>query len=697
MRAGGFRKGNEESIAMIRDFIPKEISWLSFNERVLQEADDPANPLVNRIKFLGIYSSNMDEFFEVRVATLKRLSGLGKKGSKLLGADPRILYAEVQKKVMGLQKRYDEVHHRLIEGLKAKGIHFVREDELSEEQALFIQKFFKETLRRRIFPVILYSGVKMPELQDRGIYLIVLMKHTKGKLATRYAVIEIPTDDLDRFLILPKNKKGDCVIMLDDAIRFSLPRIFATTGYDHFEAFDLKLTRDAEIELADDLSTSYLSKVNRSLKMRKQGNPVRLGYDEKMPGEVLAFVLKKLKFKAEDTVIPGGRYHNFKDFRKFPDLLRDKIVVYPPAIEHPILKKNISILKTVEQSDVMLHYPYHSFHHVIDMLREASIDPKVKSIKITIYRVAKNSSVVNALINAVKNGKDVTVLLELQARFDEMNNIAAANTLKDAGANVIFGIRGLKVHSKLLIIAREIKGGQMQKYCAISTGNFNEETAKIYTDFCLLTTAKRITTEVDKLFDLFENNYQRHEFKTLLVSPYSMRSMIEKCIDKEIENAREGRTAFIDIKMNNLSDKPIIELLYRASRAGVKIRLLVRSMFSLVAGEPGLSENIEARCIVDKYLEHSRFLLFRNGGDELCYLSSADILPRSLDRRIEVACPIFDKTIHEELREIFELQWSDNTKARVLDRDLKNEYYRGGKRKVRAQNAIYEYHRTKQI
>lgn len=682
---------------MRRDFIPKEVSWLSFNERVLQEAADPSNPLIHRIRFLGIYSSNMDEFFEVRVATLKRLAALGRKGVNIYGADPAIVHAQIQNIVMGLQKRYDETHRNLLNALERKGVYFLREDNLNSQQRQFVEKFFTETLRRRIFPVILYPGVKMPELRDRSIYLFVLLKHSQNKMTTRYAVIEIPTGEIERFIILPAEAKKKCVLMLDDAIRYSLPKIFATTGYDHFEAYDLKLTRDAEIEIAGDISTSYLSKVNKSLKKRQQGNPVRLGYDESMPSEMLNFVLKKLKFKAGDTVIPGGRYHNFKDFMKFPDLLHENIVVYPPQIDHPLLRTNVSILKTIDSNDVKLHFPYHSFHHVIDMLREASLDPKVKKIKITIYRVARNSSVVNALINAVKNGKEVTVLLELQARFDEMNNISAANTLKEEGANVIFGIRGLKVHSKLLLIEREITSAKIQRYCSISTGNFNEETARIYTDVCLLTSNKRITGDVDKLFDLFENSYQRHEFKMLVVSPYSMRNTWMYRIEKEIENARDGKEAYIYIKMNHVSDKKIIDMLYRASKSGVKIKLLVRGMFSLVCGVPGLSENIEGRCVVDKYLEHSRLLFFCNGGEELCYVSSADILPRNLDRRIEVSVPVVSADIHRELREIFDIYWKDNTKSRVLDHDLKNEYFREGKKKLRAQNAVYEYLKAKSL
>lgn len=680
---------------MARDFIAKEVSWLSFNERVLQEAEDASNPLINRVKFLGIYSSNMDEFFEVRVATLKRLSALGKKGTKVLGADPRIILAEVQKIVMGLQRRYDETHRILLQELERKGVYFLRETELNQEQRLFVEDFFTKTLRRRIFPVILYPGVKMPELKDRRIYLFILLKHSAGKLKQRYAIIEIPTGQIERFIILPNDKKRQCLIMLDDAIRYSLPNIFSTTGYDHFEAYDLKLTRDAEIEIADDISVSYLLKVGKSLKKRGEGNPVRLGYDENMPREMLSYVLKKLKLKAGDTVIPGGRYHNFKDYIKIPELLKNDVLAPVPQIDHPVLRKNVSILKTVSELDVKLHFPYHSFHHVIDMLREASIDPKVNSIKMTIYRVAKNSSIVNALINAVKNGKDVTVLLELQARFDEMNNIEAANMLKEEGATVIFGIRGLKVHSKLILISRETKPSKTQKFCAISTGNFNEETARVYTDVCVLTSDKKVTSDVEKLFDLFENSYQRHEFRTLFVSPYSMRNMLVFRIEREIENALDGKEAYIHIKINHISDKKIIDLLYKASQAGVKVRLLVRGMFSLVAGVPGLSENIEARCVVDKYLEHSRYIFFCNGGDEICCLTSADILPRNLDRRIELAFPVNSREIHNEMRQIFDIYWKDNVKARILDPELKNEYYHSQGPKVRAQEAVYEFLKKK--
>jgi polyphosphate kinase len=415
---------------MQRDFIPKEISWLSFNARVLQEANDPTVPLINRIKFLGIYSSNLDEFYEVRVATLKRLVSLGKKGSKIIGVDPSIVLAEIQKIVLSLHKKYEEIYFSLREELEKHNIYFLKEDEILPEHEEFVKEYFSSKVRPKIFPVLLQNRTSLPELKDRSIYLVVKMTKKGVRTMQKFAMIEIPTNVLPRFLILPTVRKKQYVMFIDDVIRYGLSQIFATTGYDTFEAYDIKLTRDAELDIDDDINVSYLSKITKGLKKRKQGNPVRLGYDESMPNEMLSFILKKLKLKPHDTILPGGRYHNFKDFIKFPNIIEEKHNLYPAPIPSKILTGTVSILETIREKDVLLHFPYNSFDYIIDMLREASIDPKVQRIRITLYRVAENSSVVNALINAVKNGKEVTVLLELQARFDEANNIKMADLLR---------------------------------------------------------------------------------------------------------------------------------------------------------------------------------------------------------------------------------------------------------------------------
>lgn len=657
----------------MRDFTPKEISWLSFNARVLQEAADVSVPLIKRIQFLGIYSSNLDEFYEVRVATLKRLVALGPKGKKLIHVDPKEVLAEIQKIVLTLHKKYDQVYGEIKGELGRRNIFFLTEKELNGEQTAFVADYFAQKVRPQIFPVVINTRSPFPELKDRSAYLIVKMEK-KGRKGRKYGIIELPTNVLPRFVILPSVGKKQYVMFLDDVIRFGLAQIFATTGYDSFEAYDIKVTRDAELDIEDDITTSFINKMAKSIKMRGQGNPVRLGYDENMPADMLSFLLRKLKFAQHDTIIPGGHYHNFKDFKKFPDIINEKDELKLAPVRNKDLDSNVSIIRTIAKKDVMLYYPYNAFDYVIDMLREASIDPKVSCIKITLYRVAENSSVVNALINAIKNGKEVFVLLELQARFDEENNIKMADLLKQEGATVIFGPHGLKVHSKLILIERMGTQQQEVNYCAVSTGNFNEDTARIYTDYCLLTSNRKITDDVVRIFDLFEKSYQIPKFKHLVVSPYSMRDVIADSIEKEIAAAEKGKEAYINIKVNNFSDYDLIQLMYKASQAGVKIRLIVRSMFSLVPGVEGMSENIEARCVVDNYLEHSRVLFFCNGGKESIYIASADLLPRNLDRRVEVTCPIYDKKIRQELRDFFEITWNDNVKARVIDRDLKNEY-----------------------
>ncbi len=662
---------------------------------MLQEASDTSVPLIQRIHFLGIYSSNMDEFFETRVATLKRLSALGKRGTRLYGADPALVLAETQRTVMEHQKQYEAIYRSIISDLEKRNAFFVDETMLGEEQILFVESLLKEKVRPHIFPVILNRGVKMPDLEDRGVFLMIELVSANPKKNVLYSIIEIPSDEMERFVLLPCKPGTSSIIMLDDVIRFGLPEIFSSGGFSGFRAFDFKITRDAELDLGDDLSESLPEKINKSVRKRKTGRPVRLSYDELMPKEMLAFLLKKLKFRTEDTVIPGARYHNFRDFKNFPDVLDEKILVYPAQIQHPALAGKRSIFDVIRKQDVMLHYPYHSFNHMIDLLREASLDPKVRSVKITLYRVAKNSGIVNALINAVRNGKTVTVLLELQARFDEINNIDSAKRLREEGASVIFGIPGLKVHSKLILVEGRGRAGQTERYCAIATGNFNEDTAWLYTDDCLLTSNKIITEDAHKLFQLFENVYQRYDFKSLKVSPYSLRSTLEHRILKETENAKAGTQAYIDVKVNNLSDQAIAKLLYKASAAGVKIRLIVRSMFSLVPGIAGLSENIEARSIVDKYLEHSRVFFFCNGGEEKCFISSADLLPRNLDKRIEIACPIVAVDLRLELRDMFELAWEDNVKSRIVDATQKNEYNQAGTRKIRCQEKIYEYLKAK--
>lgn len=675
----------------VKKHISKELSWLTFNERVLLEAADPTVPLMERIKFLGIFSSNLDEFFRVRVATLNRLRRLGKKAKKLTGHDPAKVVKQVQKTVLQQHRRFDKIYQQLLKEMATQNIFIIDEKQLSEEQAGFVEAYFDQEVRPKLVPVMVDQVEKFPELKDQTIYLAVHLSKKGTEQKSKYALIEVPTDVLSRFLILPRVRNKKYIILLDDVIRFGLEKIFSFLPFDTFEAYTIKVTRDAELDIDDDLTQSYIKKVSRSLKMRKGGLQVRFIYDSSMPEPLLVFLARKLHLSQDDTVIPGAKYHNFKDFMNFPDMGLKRLNYKPfKSLPHNDLSQKRSLFKILSKKDVMLHFPYQSFHPVIDLLREAAIDPKVSSIKATMYRVAKNSAVVNALINAVNNGKSVFVVMELQARFDEEANIYWANRLQEEGARVIYGVPGLKVHSKLCLINRRVKGG-VKRYAIIGTGNLNEDTARVYSDHSLFTTDRRLTNEVAKIFEFYADNYKDTTFRHLIVSPFQMRKKILRFIKNETKNSEEGKEAYIRLKLNNLVDAEIIDWLYRASQAGVKIQLNVRGMFSLVPGVPGMSENIEAIRIVDKYLEHTRIFVFANGGDEKIYISSADLMARNIDRRVEVTCPIYDKDIQEELRTFLDFQWKDNVKSRLHSDGTIHNFLQDSSKKNRAQEDIYNY------
>ncbi len=677
---------------MKKNYTNKEISWLSFNERVLQEASNPEVPLVERIKFLGICSSNIDEFYRVRVATLNRLAQLGKKAKKLINADPKDILKEVTRKALDQHEKFDKTFKEIKNQLTKENIFFIDETQLNSEQSDFVKSYFHEEVHPNLIPIMIDQVDKFPELKDRIIYLAIYMSNKKDSKKQKYALIEVPTDILSRFLILPSIDNKQFIILLDDVIRYCLSDVFSIFPFDKYEAFTIKITRDAEFDMDDSRTHSFIEKMSKSLKQRNRGSATRLIYDSRIPDNFLKFLLKKMDINKLDTLIAGSKYHNNRDFISFPKIGR-KEIRYPAIkpLPHKDIDKKKSLLEIMSEKDLLLHYPYHSFDYVIDLLREASIDPKVTSIKFTIYRVAKDSSVMNALINAVKNGKKVFTVLELQARFDEESNIYWANKLQEEGVKVVFGIPGLKVHSKLCLITRKEKNKE-NKYAIIGTGNFHEDTAKIYSDHNLFTANRQITNEVEKIFDFFENTYKNINFKHLIVSPFSLRNKLIRLIKNETKNAQSGKEAFILVKVNGLVDPQIIDKLYEASQAGVKIRLNVRGMFSLVTGVKGLSENIEGIGILDKYLEHSRIFIFCNGGDEKYYISSADWMPRNIDRRIEVTCPIYDKNIQKELRTFFELQWKDNVKARDLNDKLDNKIRKNeSKIPFRSQWEIYEY------
>ena len=675
---------------MNKSYIPKEISWLSFNERVLQEAENKEVPLLERFKFLGIYSNNLDEYFRVRVATLKRLSLFGSKSKTILGYNPKATLKKIHEIVITQNKKFEKIYSGLLQELAKHNIHIINEKQLNKEQSEFVQKYFHKEVRTRLMPFLIEKDSELPNLTDDAIYLAIYLLKTETQ-KKRFALLEVPANVLPRFILLPENNDEKYIIFLDDIIRYGLKEIFFIFDFDEISAYTIKLTKDAELEIADDISESYIDKLSKSLQQRKWGSPVRFIYDREIPEELLKIITKKLHFGPDDVIIPSDRYHNFKHFMNFPKLGRKKFYYEPLVpITHRDIQPGKSILSAIKKKDIMLFFPYHPFDYFIDLLREASIDPFVTSIQITLYRLARNSSVINALLNAVRNGKNVTTVVELQARFDEEANILWGNKLLDEGVKVIYGVPGLKVHSKLCLITR-VKDNVSQRYAAVGTGNFNEDTARVYTDHLLFTTNKKITNEVFKAFNFFNVNYKKDNFYHLVLSPFFLRNKVILLIENEIKNAKAGKKAFIYLKLNNLTDSEIINYLYEASNAGVKIRIIIRGMFSLVPGVKKLSENIEAIGIVDRFLEHSRFFIFCNGGNEQVYISSADLMTRNLDHRIEVTCPIFDKNIKCEMRKIFEIQWDDNVKARIFDEKQSNTFVKSGKEVRHSQIDAYNW------
>jgi len=681
------------------EIINRDLSWLSFNERVLQEASDSRVPLIERLRFLGIFSSNLDEFYRVRVASLKRMELLGKKSEKNLGFDPSKILAKIQDKGIVQQQEFEKTYNKIIRELENNNLKFLNEKNLSETQGKFVLEYFQETVRQTLVPIMLDKKSKLPYLKDKVIYLAIKMTHSKRKGDIQYSLIEIPSLVLPRFLVLPESVKGRIdIILLDDIIRYSFQEIFSIFDYDHIEGFTIKLTRDAELDIEEDISHSIVEKVAKSLKKRKQGQPVRFIYDKKAPADLLDFILKKLKLQNDENVIHGGRYHNFKDFIKFPSIGSKNLINESlPALHHRSLVNQRSVLNVIRKKDVLISFPYQSFNYIIDLLREAAIDPNVISIQINLYRTAARSKIANALINAAKNGKDVTAIVELQARFDEEHNIKVSEKLQEEGVKVIFGVVGLKVHSKLILIERK-ESNKRKLYAHIGTGNFHEDNAKIYCDHSLLTCDERITNEVKNIFEFFANNYKRTPFRYLLVSPFNSRKRFIELINEEIRNARRQHDAYIILKLNNLVDEELISKLYQASQEGVKIKIIVRGVCSLIPGVKGMSENIEAMSIVDRFLEHSRVYIFGNDGHELMYLSSADWMERNIDFRIEVTAPVFDNEVRKQLRDVIEMQLKGNAKSRIIDKEQTNNYKGNilhNKDLFRSQTETYKYFKAK--
>ena len=671
--------------------VNRETSWLEFNGRVLQEAADPTTPLIERIKFLGIFSNNLDEFYRVRVATLNRLQDFALSSGKAVGSNPRRTLKEINRIDKAQQKDFARIFRHIVRELASEGIQIINEKQLTQTQGKYVRHFFSHQVRSLLFPIML-NNLKSASLVDKSIYLALVLGSSLNKVATQYAVIRVPSKPLSRFVRLPSKENKVQIILLDDVIRYCFDEIFSMFGYDTYSSYTFKFTRDAELDIDNDVSKSFLEIMSESLKQRKVGAPVRFIYDKNMPDELLDLLKSKLNITETDTLSKSGRYHNFKDFMSFPDIGRPDML-YPPVqpLEHRRLPRNESILATLKHRDIMLHYPYQSFHYIIDLLREASIDPQVRAIKMTLYRVAKNSRIVNALINAARNGKSVTVFMELQARFDEEANIYWAGKLQEEGVKLIEGMPGFKVHCKLLLIRRK-ENNKNVYYANVGTGNFNEETARVYADDSLLTSNPAITSEVNAVFHLFGSKYNPPKFKSLVVSPFHMRTTFIKLINNEMKNARNGKKAWCIIKLNNLVDDEMVKKLYQAGKAGVKISIICRGTCTLIPGVPDVSDNIEVISIVDKFLEHSRIIVFHNNGKEKYFISSADWMVRNLDNRIEVATPIYDARLQQELKTMLMIQLKDNTKARLVNHADTNQYKDQDKLpKIRSQQEIYAY------
>ncbi|WP_353780040.1 polyphosphate kinase 1 [Winogradskyella sp. 3972H.M.0a.05] len=673
-------------------YINRELSWLQFNARVLQEAADKTVPLIERLRFLGIFSNNLDEFFKVRYATVKRIDQAGKGGKNALGGiKASDLLEKITDVVIKQQSESQSILREIEAELKSEAIHIINETQIKDFQKQFIKDYFLQNISPALVTLILNDNVELPVLKDSAAYLAVKMVMNSGE--NQYSLIEI-SREMDRFIELPSVDDNKYIIMVDDLLRYCLDDIYNIFDYDSISAHMVKITRDGELDFDSDLSKSFIRKISDSVKDRQIGEPVRFVYDKTIDEETLDYLMMKMGIDSKDSIIPGGRYHNRRDYMGFPslgrkDLLYDRI----EALKIKGLSLETSIFNEIAEKDYLLYTPYHTFAYVVKFLREAALDPKVKTIKITIYRLAQISHVASSLINAAKNGKQVTVSIELRARFDEQANINYAEQMQKEGINLHFGVEGLKVHSKMCVIERE-EDHKMKRYGFISTGNFNESTAKIYTDFTLFTANQKILRDINKVFNFFEVSYKMYRYKHIITSPHYTRSKLFTLIDNEIENVRNGKPAYIKLKMNSISSYKMVDKLYEASRAGVKIQMVVRGICCLVPGIEGMSENIEVISIVDKFLEHTRMYIFCNNEDPKIYISSADWMTRNIDNRVEVSCPIYDEDIKQELLDIFDICWNDNTKARLLNLEQNNEYKRNGAPTVRSQFDTYKYYKN---
>lgn len=677
--------------------INREISWLYFNERVLQEAADRSVPLVERLRFLAIFSSNLDEFYRVRVATLNRLADFAQRTRTVLGFDPHAILKEIKNIVVKQEKRFDYLFEReILPELEAEKIFIINEQQLNVARGNFVRDYFRQRVLPNLVPIMLSEGdigKPFPELTDQRIYFLIRLKFRKK---TRYALLTIPNKVVPRFLVLPENNDLKFVILLDDIIRYCLDDLFFIFQYDHVEAYSLQLTRDAELDIDVDekVSDKFVEALTKSLQQRGKGRPMRLLYDREMPEDMLNYLVKRIGGVGPDALIPGSRYQQFKDFIVFPNVGGPHLE-YPPL--QPLRLKHLNLTRSIfsqmAQRDYLVSLPYQSFDYIVHFLREAAIDPKVREIYICLYRLAENSSVINALINAARNGKKVHCLIELQARFDEEANLFWRKKLEDGGVQVDIGLLEYKVHAKICLVGRKEKG-RMIYYANLATGNFNEKTATQYADHSLFTVNTAITADLKKLFAGLAKKEFLTGYQSIITSPLETRSRLYALIDREIAIAAGGGKGYLILKMNSLTDEPMIQKLYEASNAGVRIQLIVRGMCCLVPGQKGFSANITVRSIVDRFLEHARVWIFGNGGDEQIYLASADLMGRNIDRRVEVGFPLLDPNVRKEVRDIIGMQLRDNTKAREINKANSNRYL-GARQKTRHRAQLDTYYYLK--
>jgi len=676
-------------------FLNREISWLYFNERVLQEAADETVPLIERIKFLSIFSSNLEEFYRVRVATMSRLSNLNDKSKALLGFNPKKVLNEIKNIVVKQERKFEQLFQAtLINELAQNRIFILNDTQLNVARGEFVRNHFRDRILSNVVPIMIDMEKPFPELKDRYLYFFVRLSRGTAKKSEKYALIELPPD-LPRFLVLPETNGLKFIILAEDIIKYCLDDIFFIFHYDNLDAFSIQLTRDAELDIDKNISDKFVEELKTSLDKRKKGKPMRLLYDTEMPFDMLTVLVSKLKIEAE-SLIPGNRYHKFGDFIAFPNV-GDKSLEYAPTVPLKVagLHRTESIFNKLQERDYLVNLPYQSYDYIILFLREAAIDPKVTEINITLYRLAENSRIINALINAAKNGKKVSCLVELKARFDERANISWTTKLQAEGVHVNYGLTDYKVHSKICLVKRMEKGRAVY-YANLATGNFNEKTAKLYCDHSIFTAKKEITHDLLKLFTALNKKMVTKGFKHLIVSPLESRNKFYTLIDREIKIAKQNKPAYLILKVNSLADEGFVEKLYEASNAGVKIKLIIRGICTLVPGVKDYSENITVISIIDKFLEHARVFIFGNNGKEEMFLSSSDLMSRNFEHRVEVGFPVLDEEVRQEIRDIIEFQLQDNVKARDITKTNNNKYHKNRlSTKIRAQLQTYNYLKNK--